>query len=241
MIRFDTLSGGAQETLFALFFRGALPSGDLPAKSGAAELRERGLAETGHTALAYQGEKYFTWLTPAGQKFCIEHFVTHRSCALDISYMFETATGDTATHHEGHLCGNTIEQETLSSVLVHYLPATNLDKAREHAVTLASAVKASFAELDRATGGYIINQNGSCLLASEIIAETTIPASTIQPDTDGEGKQVSTLTVRVEMDASSVQQSLDEVESAISKHIATVLDKALKPGGKIWSAIKNHR
>ncbi|EOY8739532.1 hypothetical protein ACQFG6_005165 [Klebsiella michiganensis] len=241
MIRFDELSGGAKDTLFALFFRGALPSGDLPAKSGAAELRERGLADTGHTALAYQGENYFTWLTPAGQKFCIEHFVTPRSCALDISYMFKAPPDDTATRNEGHLCGNSIEQETLSAVLVHYLPNAIMDKASENAIKLASAVKASFTELNHPTGGCVSGQNGAPLIFGERMPESVIPASTIKLNADGEGKQVSTLTVRVEMDASSVQQSLDEVESTISKHIATVLDKALKPGGKIWSAIKNHR
>lgn len=241
MIRFDELSGGAKDTLFALFFRGALPSGDLPAKSGAAELRERGLTESGNTAMAYQGENYFTWLTPAGLKFCVEHFVTPRSCAMDISYMFKTPPDDTVTSYEGQLCGNSIEQETLSAVLVHYLPTTNLDKASVHAVKLASAVKASFAELDRPTGGVVSGEYAPLRIFGEIGDPITIPASTIKPGADGEGKQVSTLTVRVEMDASSVLQSLDEVESAISKHIATVLDKGLKPGGKIWSAIKNHR
>ena len=241
MIRFDELTGGAKDTLFALFFRGALPSGDLPAKSGAEELRERGLAESGNTAMAYQGENYFTWLTPAGLKFCVEHFVTPRSCAMDISYMFKTPPDDTVTSYEGQLCGNSIEQETLSAVLVHFLPTTNLDKASDHAVKLASAVKASFSELDRPTGGIVSGENAPLRIFGEIIEPTTIPASTIKPGADGEGKQVSTLTVRVEMDASSVLQSLDEVESAISKYIATVLDKGLKPGGKIWSAIKNHR
>ncbi|AMQ58171.1 hypothetical protein [Klebsiella aerogenes] len=241
MIRIDELSGGAKDTLFALFFRGALPSGDLPAKSGAAELRERGLAESGNTAMAYQGENYFTWLTPAGLKFCVEHFVTPRSCAMDISYMFKTPPDDTVTSYEGQLCGNSIEQETLSAVLVHFLPTTNLDKASDHAVKLASAVKASFAELDRPTGGVVSGEYAPLRIFGEIGDPITIPVSTIKPGADGEGKQVSTLTVRVEMDASSVLQSLDEVESAISKHIATVLDKGLKPGGKIWSAIKNHR
>lgn len=241
MNRFYELSGGAQDTLFALFFRGALSSGDLPAKSGAAELRDRGLAETGHTAIAYQGEDYFTWLTSAGQKFCIEHFVKSHSGTRDISYMFKTPPGDRETGHEGHLCGNTIEQETLSSVLEHYLPTTNLDKASEHAVKLASAVKASFIELGCSTGGYVSDRNTAPLIFGERMSESVIPASTIKLNADGEEKQVSILTVRVEMDASSVQQSLDEVESAISKHLATVLDKALKPGGKIWSAIKNHR
>lgn len=73
-----TLSGAATDVLYALFFRGALQSGDLPAKSGAAELRELGFAETRHTATEYQKENYFTFLTAKGQAFAIEHLVNTR-------------------------------------------------------------------------------------------------------------------------------------------------------------------
>ncbi|WFW58732.1 Fur-regulated protein [Citrobacter freundii] len=73
-----TLSGAANEGLYALFFRGALLSGDLPSKSGAAELRELGFAETRHTATEYQKENHFTFLTSEGQKFAIEHLVNTR-------------------------------------------------------------------------------------------------------------------------------------------------------------------
>lgn len=73
-----TLSGAANEVLYALFFRGALLSGDLPSKSGTAELRELGFAETRHTATEYQKENHFTFLTSEGQKFAIEHLVNTR-------------------------------------------------------------------------------------------------------------------------------------------------------------------
>ncbi|MEP9037405.1 hypothetical protein ABKU91_10125 [Enterobacter hormaechei] len=73
-----TLSGAATDVLYALFFRGALQSGDLPAKSGAAELRELGFAETRHTATEYQKENYFTFLTAEGQEFAIKHLVNTR-------------------------------------------------------------------------------------------------------------------------------------------------------------------
>lgn len=72
------LSGAATDVLYALFFRGALQSGDLPAKSGAAELRELGFAETRHTATEYQKENYFTFLTAAGQEFAIKHLADTR-------------------------------------------------------------------------------------------------------------------------------------------------------------------
>lgn len=70
-----TLSGAATSVLYALFYRGALQSGDLPSKSGAAELRELGFAETRHAATRYQKENYFTFLTAEGQEFAIKHFV----------------------------------------------------------------------------------------------------------------------------------------------------------------------
>lgn len=73
-----TLSGAATDVLYALFFRGALLSGDLPAKSGTAELRELGFAETRHTATEYQKENHFTFLTSEGQKFAVEHLVNTR-------------------------------------------------------------------------------------------------------------------------------------------------------------------
>lgn len=73
-----TLSGAATDVLHALFFRGALLSGDLPSKSGAAELRELGFAETRHTATEYQKENHFTFLTSEGQKFAVEHLVNTR-------------------------------------------------------------------------------------------------------------------------------------------------------------------
>ncbi|MDV1943849.1 hypothetical protein [Enterobacter kobei] len=73
-----TLSGAATDVLYSLFFRGALQSGDLPAKSGAAELRELGFAETRHAATEYQKENYFTFLTAEGQEFAIKHLVDTR-------------------------------------------------------------------------------------------------------------------------------------------------------------------
>ncbi|XES82778.1 hypothetical protein ACBV55_14475 [Franconibacter pulveris] len=74
------LSGGAVDVLRALFFRGALPPGDIPSKSGANELREAGLVHTHHTASPFGGggEDYFTYLTAEGQKFAIHYLVETR-------------------------------------------------------------------------------------------------------------------------------------------------------------------
>ncbi|RRE78965.1 hypothetical protein EAO21_29335 [Klebsiella pneumoniae] len=68
-------------------------------------------------------------------------------------------------------------------MLAHYLPNTPLDKARDHAVMLASAVKASFAELNHSTGGFVISAMAPLRLLAKKI-ETIIPASAL-PSTDG--------------------------------------------------------
>lgn len=63
----------ARDVLYALFFRGALQSGDIPSKTGANELREAGLVHTQHTATPFDGEDYFTYLTAEGQNFAIQY------------------------------------------------------------------------------------------------------------------------------------------------------------------------
>ena len=73
-----TLSGAATDVLYALFFRGALTGGDLPSKSGAAELRELGFAESRHTATKYHEKNFFTFLTAEGQEFAIKHLANTR-------------------------------------------------------------------------------------------------------------------------------------------------------------------
>lgn len=73
-----TLSGAATDVLYALFYRGAMLSGDLPSKSGTAELRDLGFAETRHTATEYQKENHFTFLTAEGQEFAVNHLVNTR-------------------------------------------------------------------------------------------------------------------------------------------------------------------
>ncbi|MBZ1641298.1 hypothetical protein KFB04_24300 [Klebsiella pneumoniae] len=244
------LSDSAQDVLYALFFRGALVSGDIPSKAGASALRSLGFAETGHTATPYKGEDYFTWLTPAGYAFAIGYLVKTRFGKPPANAI---ASGQPSVHPEGlsinkamikgeissaaHVCGNAIEQETLSSVLAHYLPNTPLDKARDHAVMLASAVKASFAELNHSTGGFVISRDGAAQVIGEKSSETTIPASALKPSTDGKEKQGATFTINIEVDASKAIQALDEFSHAFDKRIASTLEKGLMPGGKLREAI----
>lgn len=72
------LSGAAGDVLHALFFRGALVDGDLPSKSGAAELRELGYVMTQDTVTPFAGENHYNFLTPAGQEFAISYLVESR-------------------------------------------------------------------------------------------------------------------------------------------------------------------
>lgn len=248
------LSDSAQDVLYALFFRGALVSGDIPSKAGASALRSLGFAETGHTATPYKGEDYFTWLTPAGYAFAIGYLVNTRFGKHPANAV---ASGQPSVHPEGlsinkamikgeisseaHVCGNTIEQETLSSVLAHYLPNTPLDKARDHAVMLASAVKASFAELNHSTGGFVISRDGAAQVIGEKNSETIIPASALKPSTDGKEKRGATFTINIEVDASKATQAFDEFSHAFDKRIASALEKGLMPGGSLWFAIKSQR
>lgn len=69
----NELSGAAKDVLHALFFRGALESGDLPSKSGAAELRAAGLAETRTLHALHRRENHFTFLTKEGQECAIRY------------------------------------------------------------------------------------------------------------------------------------------------------------------------
>lgn len=161
------LTDAANDVLYALFFRGALASGDLPAKSGAAELRSLGFAETGHVATKYQGEDYFTWLTSAGQAFAIGHLVKTQFGKLNTSHtgsitwlpfsvpasaMSELQAGGAGTDKgsigAAHICGNTIEQETLSGVLTNTLHHVNPKEAGDVAEQLAKAVKSAFYVLE---------------------------------------------------------------------------------------------
>ncbi|WP_194206794.1 hypothetical protein [Superficieibacter sp. 1612_C1] len=76
--KLSPLCDAATDVLYALFFRGALLSGDLPSKLGANELRDAGLACAKHTATPFGGEDYFTYLTAKGQEFAIKYLAETR-------------------------------------------------------------------------------------------------------------------------------------------------------------------
>lgn len=201
------LTYGAHRIIHDLFKNGVM------FKHGLHSEKLRELEECGYVAISANSLVY---PTPKGQQYAIESFVGEGLLAAEY-YARATAPADNAGPYEAELCGNSIEQETLSAVLVHFLPTTNMDKASEHAVKLASAVKASFAELDRATGGYVINQSGGAFIASGKITAEGILAQSIKPGADGKEKQTSTITVKINVDASEAMKSLDELGSMTKK------------------------
>lgn len=158
------LSGAAEDVLHALFFRGALPSGDLPSKAGATELRELGLAETRTTECKYHGEDYFTWLTPEGMARAIDRIartdeqintVTIR-LELDDSGVVETLEKIGSKIRDSSAfralaCNADLStsgpEDTLHEMLVATLPSTPTIELRARAEELAVAVNAAYAKL----------------------------------------------------------------------------------------------
>lgn len=258
------LTDASNDVLYALFFRGALASGDLPAKSGAAELRSLGFAETGHVATKYQGEDYFTWLTPAGQAFAIEHLVKTRFGkqpanaealeepsanpeGLSINgVMVRGEIGSTAHIGEALICGNTIEQETLSGVLTNTLHHVNPKEAGDVAKQLAKAVKSAFSVLEHASGEQDKEQPKEPDLSVgtfKIYHEGEVkvaagPLSTNEIEAERKArKTVGTINLKLELDTSEAKERLDEFRTLISKAVNSAITDALKPGGKLREAM----
>lgn len=253
------LTDAANDVLYALFFRGALASGDLPAKSGAAELRSLGFAETGHVATKYQGEDYFTWLTPEGQALAIKHLVKTQfgkqpqnkyvlSMPIppdDDPLIKEARIGD-GIISSGHICGNTIEQETLSGVLTNSLHHVNPKEAGDVAEQLAKAVKSAFSVLEHASGEqdkeqpkepdlsvgtFKIYHEGEVKVAAGPLLTDEIEAERKARNT------VGTINLKLELDTSEAKERLDEFRTLISKAVNSAITDALKPGGKLREAI----
>lgn len=259
------LTDAANDVLYALFFRGALASGDLPAKSGAAELRSLGFAETGHVATKYQGEDYFTWLTSAGQAFAIGHMVKTQFGKLNTSHtgsitslpfsvpasaMSELQAGGAGTDKgsigAAHICGNTIEQETLSGVLTNTLHHVNPKEAGDVAKQLAKAVKSAFSVLEHASGEQDKEQPKEPDLSVgtfKIYHEGEVkvaagPLSTDEIEAERKArKTVGTINLKLELDTSEAKERLDEFRTLISKAVNSAIIDALKPGGTLREAI----
>ena len=255
------LSDSAQDVLYALFFRGALVSGDIPSKAGASALRSLGFAETGHTATPYKGEDYFTWLTPAGYAFAIGYLVNTRFGKHPANAI---ASGQPSVHPEGlsinnvrikgairsaaHVCGNTIEQETLSKVLANSLHNVSHEKAGDVAEQLARAVKSAFSALghasgeqekerpkesDLSVGTFKVYSEGEVKVASGSPLAAEIEAGREDRKTAG------TINLKLELDTSDAIEGINGLSKEISDLVDTAIADALKPGGRLWEAIRH--
>ncbi|WP_454823892.1 hypothetical protein [Klebsiella variicola] len=250
------LSDSAQDVLYALFFRGALVSGDIPSKAGASALRSLGFAETGHTATPYKGEDYFTWLTPAGYAFAIGHLVKTR---------FGKQPANRQLHPEGlsiknamikgtissaaHVCGNTIEQETLSKVLANSLHNVSHEKAGDVAEQLARAVKSAFSALGHASseqdkerpkesnlsvGTFKVYNEGKVKMASGSPLTAEIEA-------EREDRKIAgTINLKLELDTSDAIESINGLSKEISDLVDTVIANSLKPGGRLHGTMRGN-
>lgn len=69
----DELSGAALDTLYALFWFGPREAGEIPAKSGEAELRELGLCKRIDVPTAPKGkDTHLAVLTPEGYALALQ-------------------------------------------------------------------------------------------------------------------------------------------------------------------------
>ncbi|EKK1839095.1 hypothetical protein [Klebsiella pneumoniae] len=250
------LSDSAQDVLYALFFRGALVSGDIPSKAGASVLRSLGFAETGHTATPYKGEDYFTWLTPAGYAFAIGHLVKTR---------FGKQPANRQLHPEGlsikkamikgtissaaHVCGNTIEQETLSKVLANSLHNVSHEKAGDVAEQLARAVKSAFSALGHASseqdkerpkesnlsvGTFKVYNEGKVKMASGSPLTAEIEAKR------EDRKIAGTINLKLELDTSDAIESINGLSKEISDLVDTAIANSLEPGGRLHGSMRGN-
>ncbi|HGL5794722.1 TPA: hypothetical protein ACKFQQ_005346 [Klebsiella variicola] len=250
------LSDSAQDVLYALFFRGALVSGDIPSKAGASALRSLGFAETGHTATPYKGEDYFTWLTPAGYAFAIGYLVKTR---------FGKQPANRQLHPEGlsiknamikgtissaaHVCGNTIEQETLSKVLANSLHNVSHEKAGDVAEQLARAVKSAFSALGHASseqdkerpkesnlsvGTFKVYNEGKVKMASGSPLTAEIEA-------EREDRKIAgTINLKLELDTSDAIESINGLSKEISDLVDTAIANSLEPGGRLHGSMRGN-
>lgn len=74
------LSGGAVDTLYALFWFGPRESGEIPSKSGLGELYDLGLAERRDVQNPPKGkDDYLAMLTPSGYNYAHLKFAIQQS------------------------------------------------------------------------------------------------------------------------------------------------------------------
>ncbi|HGG8724409.1 TPA: DUF1983 domain-containing protein [Enterobacter cloacae] len=215
-----TLSGAATDVLYALFFRGALQSGELPSKSGAAQLRELGLAETRLTATAYGKVNHFTFLTAEGQEFAIKHLVN-------------TRFGETVKQEYYSPLG--VELECAQKALDEICEEIRSSKAFEKLIN-GTPIHCQVHITDTMIGDAAVSANYSVKMNVNHGGKLHVAGMALDVD-DGKSR-VKILAEKLAV-AANHQNAL---ETALQQSIKNVVDEtiqqAMQPGGAIWTSLR---
>ena len=224
-----SLSARATDVLYALFFRGALHSGNLPSKSGAAELRELGFAESRHTAMEYLKTNHFTFLTAQGQEFAIENLVKTRFGVPVGGYLGE-ASGK--LYSAG--IGISIEGDQRKAVFetFHFKAhETSISFSNNEELALNGGLAfvgppgaISHDKADRADGN-----NATKTILSDEMREAIISAV-----------RESDLFTSRQSAIAAQEASNSDLKQALNDAVGDAIRNAIKPGGALWVAI-SHR
>ncbi|HHE7609449.1 TPA: hypothetical protein ACPFH1_005324, partial [Klebsiella pneumoniae] len=206
------------------------------------------------------GEDYFTWLTPAGYAFAIGYLVKTRFGKQPAN---AKSSGQPSVHPEGlsinkamikgkissaaYVCGNTIEEETLSKVLANSLHNVPHEKAGDVAELLARAVKSAFSALghasgeqekerpkesDLSVGTFKVYSEGEVKVASGSPLAAEIEAGREDRKTAG------TINLKLELDTSDAIESINGLSKEISDLVDTAIANSLKPGGRLYNVVR---
>ncbi|MGG5840382.1 hypothetical protein [Huaxiibacter chinensis] len=258
-----TLSVVATDVLYALFFRGALQSGDLPAKSGANELRELGFAETRHTATEYHKGNYFTFLTAEGQEFAIKHLVNTRFGVPAGGYIGDPlkALDEIADLPRYKISSDMANQQKIADALDtalarHYEQFGNTEPEKNAVVFLAHrwvAVQGGYTpdeireaveyikhrRLTKELGKGLADLSPFAMKGGQVfIKDTAIPKVQLSR-TETDPRKGYAINVCVNPQIKTSIKLSPEMEKAISEVVSAELKKNLQPGGTIWHSLRS--
>lgn len=257
-----TLSGAATDVLYALFFRGALQSGELPAKSGAAELRELGFAETRHTATEYQKENYFTFLTAEGQEFAIKHLVNTRfgetvkqeyysplgvelECAqkaldeiceeIRRSKAFEKLINGTPIHCQVHITDTMIGDAAVSANYSVKMNVNHGGKLHEAGMTLG--VEGEHSKVEFLADRFKVHEAASSIIENAVAtsAKTKIRLGDEMKQAVIDAVRESDLFASLQANIDAQTASVAGLQQAMNEAVTNATKNALKPGGLLYN------
>lgn len=257
-----TLSGAAGDALHALFFRGALVDGDLPSKSGAAELRELGYVVTQDTVTPFAGEHYFNFLTPAGQEFAISYLVESR---FGKKADFQIGAGETFINNttlQGNIHLTAASDQCLMEPLseaacerIRALNNTHLEgfnvgiNPLSHSIKLSDEMREAVIAAVRESGQFVEKPTGDEQQSVEFRADrfkvTDGVSESSEPTHREQVQQVANATIEAAKASLASQYAamaqLASTQAAITESINQVVNdaiaNALRPGGAIHNML----